>query len=88
MSEPFYIVAQLQLNFGLRVATEACATMLRGVMSLVMLRCTSVPAAVALSYAQVSTRRLQLEPIGHCVLSRLLLVLGIGFAMGLKEAAA
>ena len=51
-AEPMFILAQLQLNFRLRVATEAAATLAKGLLTLALLRLTPLSDAIALSLAQ------------------------------------
>lgn len=57
MSEPLYILAQVRLDLQLRVVAEAAATLVRGVLTLVLLKTAACDVGIALSLAQV-TRRL------------------------------
>ena len=53
LSEPLYILAQLRLRLQLRVCAEACATLARGMATLVLLQLSVLDVGISLSIAQV-----------------------------------
>ena len=55
LSEPLYILAAVQLRFRLRAAADTAAITAKAVATVLLLRLTELPAALALSYGQVRT---------------------------------
>ncbi len=53
LSEPLYILAAVQLRFRLRAAIDTAAITAKAVATVLLLRLTRLPAALALSYGQV-----------------------------------
>lgn len=53
LSEPLYILAQVRLNLRLRMVAEAAATLIRGVLTLTLLKLGVFGAGTAISIAQV-----------------------------------
>lgn len=54
VSEPLYILAQVRLKLQLRVLAEAAATLVRGVLTLALLKAGTCNVGIALSLAQVT----------------------------------
>jgi hypothetical protein len=52
LSEPFYILAQTRLLFGLRVAIETLAIISKASLMLLLLYANAAPPAIAVSWAQ------------------------------------
>lgn len=52
LSEPLYILAQVRLDLRVRVVAEAAATLVRGVLTLVLLKLGFLEAGTAISLAQ------------------------------------
>ena len=53
LSEPLYILAAVQLRFRLRAAADTAAITAKAAASVLLLRLTPLPAALALSYGPV-----------------------------------
>lgn len=54
LSEPFYILAAVQLRFRLRAVTDTCAIVAKSAVAVALLRWTTLPPALALSLSQVT----------------------------------
>lgn len=54
VSEPLYILAQVRLQLQVRVVAEAAATLVRGVLTLALLKTAACDVGIALSLAQVT----------------------------------
>lgn len=54
LSEPLYILAAVQLRFRLRAGADTAAITAKAAATVALLRLTSLPPALALSYGQVS----------------------------------
>lgn len=54
-SEPLYILAQVRLQLQVRVVAEAAATLVRGVLTLALLKTAACDVGIALSLAQVTS---------------------------------
>jgi hypothetical protein len=52
LSEPLYILAQVRLNLRLRVVAEAAATLVRGVLTLLLIKLGYLDVGIAISVAQ------------------------------------
>lgn len=55
VSEPLYILAQVRLQLQVRVVAEAAATLVRGVLTLALLKTAACDVGIALSMAQVTS---------------------------------
>ncbi len=53
VSEPLYILAQVRLQLQVRVVAEAAATLVRGILTLTLLKTGAYDVGIALSLAQV-----------------------------------
>ncbi len=53
LSEPLYILAAVQLRFRLRAFTDTAAITAKAATTAALLRLTTLPAALVLSYGQV-----------------------------------
>ncbi|BDA46912.1 probable protein RFT1 homolog [Coccomyxa sp. Obi] len=54
VSEPLYILAQVRLQLQVRVVAEAAATLVRGVLTLALLKTAACDVGIALSLAQLA----------------------------------